>query len=76
MFVLQGKKTRAELRDQAEVEVVIGRLRSGGLTPVLRSMLEDACESVELPPHKLSITALLADPRFRRRPVGVEATVG
>lgn len=76
MFVLQGKETKAELRDQSEAELVVRGLKSKGLTPVLRSMLEAACESVQLPPSKLPITALLADPRFRRRAVGEEIVVG
>lgn len=76
MFVLQGKEAKAEFRDQAEIDVVIRGLKNKGLSPVLRSMLDAACQSVQLPQNMLPVSALLADPRFRRRPAGEQTPIG
>jgi hypothetical protein len=76
VFVLQGKESKAEFRDQEEVEAVVQGLQAKGLRPVLRGMLNAACESIGLPANKLPVTALLAAPPFRRRPGGEQVPIG
>ena len=67
MFVLQGKKTEAGIREQSEIDSIVECLEEKGYVPVLRSMLRAACDSVHLSSNTLQVDSLVSVPRFRHR---------
>ncbi len=73
MFVVEGRRAKAEIRDQSEIDDLIGGLKSQKFTPVVRVMLESAMEAAGLR-NRISPAALLRpqrrDVRFGRPIVG------
>ena len=64
MFILEGKETGAEVREQAEIESILEALKSDGYKPLLREMLGAGCEAIELPSAAIQVTSLATERRM------------
>lgn len=76
MFLFKIKETRAELRGQSEIDSVINKMKSEGYSPVLRSMAQAACTSIDIPVHVMSVNALIGEQMSYRRPDIEESPIG
>lgn len=59
MFILEGQQAEAAIRDQAEITSIVHRLASNGFVPVLRSMLQAACNVAGVEPDHVSLDVLM-----------------
>lgn len=66
MFILQGKESKAEIREQGEINLVLAALESGGYKPVLRGMLHAVSEAIELSYPSIDISSLATERRMYR----------
>lgn len=66
MFILQGKETKAEIREQEEIELVLAAFESNGYKALLRGMLRAGCEAIDLARPTINISSLSTERRIYR----------
>lgn len=66
MFVVERQYATAEIREQSEIESVLGELAAKGYQAALRSMLGAAAKAATVPTSRVGVDSLIVrDPRFR-----------